>query len=153
MKSLILSGLVLLVLIFCLVYVNSRIDYFGTDYEESNYWLSETNPNIEARNSFERFEKDIRLYDFPRESEIFAVVSYQDEYLDPYGIEIPWSLVGKSLYSIKEVDGINEVKLLTTAEAITAIADWRTKYTFDVVRSDVTSDKYHILSVYIHEPI
>lgn len=153
MKSLILSGVVLLVLVFTLMYLNSRLDYFGTEYEESNYWLSESNPNIDARNSFERFEKDIKLYDFPRESEIFAVVSYQDEYLDPFEIEIPWSIVGKSLYSTKEVDGTEQVKLLSTAEAITAIADWRTTYTFDVVRSDVTSDKYHILSVYIHEPI
>lgn len=153
MKSLVISGVVLLILILSIVYINSRLDYFGSDFEETNYWLSQNNPNIEARNSFETFDKNIRLYDFPRESEIFATVSYEDEFMDLHEIEIPWSLVGKSIYSTKEIDGRSQVKLLSTAEAIIAVAEWRTIYTFNVVRADTTLEKYHILSVYIHEPI
>ncbi len=156
MKMLTFSAVLFFALLASLVYVLTRPDYFGTEFENDTFWLSLDNKNIKKINSYQKISEINSLIEFPTDGVTFAELGYvydKEDFLDYRFIKIPDSLVGKSIYSTKEVDGKLITKLLSRAEAITAFNEWRTKVQLEVVREDLFSDYYKVIRVYINEPI
>ena len=151
MKYLIASITAFLLLIGLSLYLNSRPDYFGTVFEDSNLWLKSDNSNVQYISTYEKFTKVAEIYDFYTDGVRFAQIQFADQNNELKSIDILENLVGKSIYSVKTVNGKQEIKLLNRAEVIKAISEWRTEYTFHVIR-DLMSNSYKVTSLYINEP-
>lgn len=151
MRFLIASIGVFLLTVGSIVYFNSRHNYFGSEFETSNLWLSTNNPNLASVSSYEEFTKVGELYDFYSDGVRFARIQFTDSNNDFNSIDIPEDIVGKSIYSVSSTNGIPQQKLLNRAESIKAISEWRTDYTFKVFR-DVNTNSYKVISLSINEP-
>jgi len=151
MKYLIASITAFLLLIGLSLYLNSRPDYFGTVFEDSNLWLKSDNSNVQYISTYEKFTKVAEIYDFYTDGVRFAQIQFADQNNELKSIDILENLVGKSIYSVKTVNGKQEIKLLNRAEVIKAISEWRTEYTFHVIRH-LMSNSYKVTSLYINEP-
>lgn len=152
MKYLLASISVFVLVLIAAIYVTSLNNYFGSNFQDGSFWLKENNSNVEDVKTYEKFTREIKLYDFIRDDSSFAVLQYEDENLDFHSITILDSIVGKSIYSVKAVDGKEVTKLLSRAEVITAFSEWRTNYTFEVER-ELNSNNYFVSAVYINEPV